>query len=350
MRKPTADSVSGSIEFGWVFPSTGDGSHLGLVQPAVPPGRGLLHDFGGVVDKLPYDFLLVTTGQRNNHFGATAPYIDSLVTTSALSVTTRRIKLLVALRPGLVSPPFCARACATIDQFSEGRFMLNLVSGGQPLLQYGETLNRAARYRRSAEFLDTLFGLWSGDAFSYSGRFYKLNSSPSFPQPWKGRRPPIYVSGTSDDAIRLAASYADCALAPGALPVNLSRYVKAVSTAAEKVGRKIRIGTHFYIVARASEASAQAAAERLLSRVTAGATLAPPDSATAAMIQIAPGFWDGMKRLSPQPAPMIVGSYRQVAETLQRLSANGLSCFILHGYPSAAEATRVAENVLPRLR
>jgi len=121
-------------------------------------------------------------------------------------------------------------------------------------------------------------------------------------------------------------------------------------TAAEKVGRKIRIGTHFYIVARASEASAQAAAERLLSRVAAAATLAPPDSATAAMIQIAPGFWDGMKRLSPQPAPMIVGSYQQVAETLQRLSANGLSCFILHGYPSAAEATRVAENVLPRLR
>jgi alkanesulfonate monooxygenase len=338
------------VEFGWVFPSTGDGHYLGLPQPPVPPGRKLLLEFGGLIDTLPYEYLLVTTGQRNNHFGAAAPYVDSLVTAAALGATTRRIKLLIAIRPGLVEPPFCARACASIDQFTEGRFMLNLVSGGQPLRQFGETLSRDDRYRRSTEFLDALLGLWSGEAFSYDGRFYTLDSASSVPGPWQGRRPEIYVSGTSEDSVGLAAHYADCTLAPGATLDRLARFVAATSRAAQEAGRTIRTGTHFYVVARASQSSAMAAAERILSRVRPGATLAAPDMAKAEFTEVAPGLWDGMKRLTAQPTPIAIGSYRRVAETLQRFRDIGITSFILHGYPSAQEATRIAECVLPRLR
>jgi alkanesulfonate monooxygenase len=341
--------VSGP-EFGWVFPSTGDDSWLGHALPRTTPGRQLLTKFGRTIDDLSYDFLLVTTGQRNNHFGSKAPYIDSLAAGAALSVITRRIRLLIAVRPGLVPAPLCARACATIDQLSEGRFMLNLVSGGRPLREFGERLEHADRYKLGVEFVNAVLGLWSGQPFCYEGCFISMDAATCYPLPWRDRRPEIFTSGTSDEAIQLAADYADVALIPGTVPTEAAKYVRLLKNAVAGRRRKVRIGTHFYVIARSSEAKAKAAAERLLSRADPAHVLPGADSSKSPMIELARHLWDGMKRLSPRPTPMIIGSYGQVVDTIKRFSDIGLSCFIMHGYPSSTEARRIDENVIPQLR
>ena len=45
---------------------------------------------------------------------------------------TQRLKFLVALRPGIISPTVAARQAATLDRLSGGRALFNLVTGGDP--------------------------------------------------------------------------------------------------------------------------------------------------------------------------------------------------------------------------
>ena len=74
---------------------------------------------------------------------------------ASLIDATRRLKFLVALRPGLVQPALAARMAATFDRLSGGRLLINLVTGGDAdeLEGDGLFLDHAERYEQSREFL-----------------------------------------------------------------------------------------------------------------------------------------------------------------------------------------------------
>ena len=60
---------------------------------------------------------------------------DSWVVASALAPLTRRLRFLVAVRPGLMEPSAAARMTATLDRISDGRLLINVVTGGDPLMR-----------------------------------------------------------------------------------------------------------------------------------------------------------------------------------------------------------------------
>lgn len=49
---------------------------------------------------------------------------------ASIAPFTERLRLLVALRPGLVAPAEAVRQAAALDRLSEGRAILNVVTGG----------------------------------------------------------------------------------------------------------------------------------------------------------------------------------------------------------------------------
>ncbi len=51
---------------------------------------------------------------------------------AALASHTERLRFLLALRPGVASPTYVARQAAALDRISNGRFLVNIVSGGNP--------------------------------------------------------------------------------------------------------------------------------------------------------------------------------------------------------------------------
>src|SRR3712207_9400523 len=51
---------------------------------------------------------------------------------------TKRLKFLVAIRPGLMSPSLAARMAATFDRLSDGRLLINVVTGGAPVELAGD--------------------------------------------------------------------------------------------------------------------------------------------------------------------------------------------------------------------
>lgn len=86
--------------------------------------------------------------------------------------TTQRLKFLVALRPGVVSPTVAARQAATLDRLSNGRALFNLVTGSDPqeLAGDGVFLDHTERYEASAEFTRVWRRLLEGETVTFEGK------------------------------------------------------------------------------------------------------------------------------------------------------------------------------------
>ena len=68
---------------------------------------------------------------------------------------TERLGYLIAHRPGFVAPTLAARKAATLDQLTNGRIALHIITGGNDVEQRqdGDWLDHDARYRRTDEYL-----------------------------------------------------------------------------------------------------------------------------------------------------------------------------------------------------
>ncbi len=114
----------------------------------------------------------------------------------ALLAATTKLKVIAAILPGPWQPALAAKQLATIDQLTNGRIAVNIVSGwfkgefqaiGEHWLEHDE------RYRRSEEFIRALKGIWTQDDFTFKGDFYRFNNYTLKPKPLG--QPPGSVPG-----------------------------------------------------------------------------------------------------------------------------------------------------------
>ncbi len=105
---------------------------------------------------------------------------DAWLTASAMLAETERLKFLVAFRPGLVPPTLAAQQAATFQRFSDGRLLLNVVSGGDESEQrrFGDWLSHDERYSRTGEFLHIVKSIWETESFDFSGVYFTIRDGP----------------------------------------------------------------------------------------------------------------------------------------------------------------------------
>ena len=105
----------------WFIPTHGDSRYLGTAQGARQLSHDYLQQVAVAADSLGYEGVLIPTGRSCE---------DPWVVASSLIAVTKRLKFLVAVRPGLHQPALAARMAATFDRLSGGRLLINLVTGG----------------------------------------------------------------------------------------------------------------------------------------------------------------------------------------------------------------------------
>jgi alkanesulfonate monooxygenase len=351
----------------WFLPTHGDSRYLGTSEGARPIDLAYLQQIAGAADHLGYEGVLIPTGRSCE---------DPWVIASSLIGATKKLKFLVAVRPGLHQPSLAARMAATFDRLSGGRLLVNLVTGGDQAELEGDGvyLDHAARYEQSAEFIriwrEIVARSHDGQAFDYEGKHLSVKGAKLLYPPVQKPYPPVWFGGSSAAAHDLAAEQVDAYLTWGEPPAEVAKKIADVRARAERKGRKVEFGIRLHVIVRETEDAAWKAAEELIGRVDdetvirAQAAFARMDSEgqrrmaalhaggakrSRAELEIAPNLWAGVGLVRGGAGTALVGDPKTVAARIEQYAALGLDKFILSGYPHLEEAYRFAELVFPLL-
>lgn len=343
----------------WFLPTHGDGRHLGTTIGARAVSINYLRQIAQAADDLGYFGVLLPTGRSCE---------DSWVIASALVPSTERLKYLVAVRPGLQSPAVAARMTATLDRVSQGRLLINVVTGGDPAENGGDGifLSHDERYEVTREFLAVYTALLAGETVDFSGKHIRIEDGRLFYPPVQKPWPPLYFGGSSAAAVEVAAGTVDKYLTWGEPPAQVAEKIASVATLAAKRGRQVSFGIRLHVIVRETNAEAWKAADDLI-RLASNETIVIAQSILARMdsvgqkrmlqlhgghrdkLEISPNLWAGVGLVRGGAATALVGDPPTVAARMQEYIALGIDTFIMSGYPHLEEAYRFAELVFPLL-
>ena len=344
----------------WFLPTGGDGPYLGSSIGHRPAEFGYLREIAVAIDRLGFCGALLPTGNS---------CLDGWTVGSALAPLTERLKFLLALRPGILSPALAARQSAAFDRISNGRLLLNIVTGGLPheLAGDGLLLDHDERYRQTSEFLTIWRGLFGG-GIDFTGRYLtardaRLGAFASVQKPY----PPLWFGGSSAAGMDVAADHVDTYLTWAEPPAMVADKLATVRSSAAARGRNLGYGLRVHLIVRETDDEAWAAAGRLISRLSDAAIegakrqfLEASDSigqrrqfelhgGSRDSLEVSPNLWAGVGLVRHGVGTALVGSPQTVATRLREYQSLGINTVIASGYPHLEEAYRVAELLFPVL-
>ena len=305
-------------------------------------------------EEIGFDLTLLAELNLNDIKGMEAPSLDAWSTAAALAAVTRRLELMVAVRPTFHEPALLAKQAANIDHISGGRLSLNVVSSwwATEARKYGIRFDRHdERYARTGEWLEVVNGMWSEPRFSFSGKYYQVEEAILEPKPVQRPRPTLYAGGESPAGKALISRSCDAWLTHGDPPETIARKVADMRRRREELElAPMRFGAAGYAVVRPTEAEARREVERITD-----------------VRQSARGFanyqdWIQNTKLERQVSLQdysvsnrglrsgLVGTPEQVAEQVLAFEAAGLDLLLLQFSPQHEEMERFAEEVIPLVR
>jgi alkanesulfonate monooxygenase len=327
----------------WFLPTHGDGHYLGTTIGGRPVNLHYLRQIAQAADDLGYFGVLLPTGRSCE---------DSWVVASAIAPFTERLRYLVAVRPGLQSPTVAARMTATLDRVSQGRLLINVVTGGDPVENKGDGifLSHDERYEVTREFLAVYTALLAGETVNVQGKHISIEDGrllfPAVQKP----RPALYFGGSSEAAIDVAADTIDKYLTWGEPPAQVADKIAPVAALAAKRGRKLSFGIRLHVIVRDTNAAAWQAADDLI-RYVSDETIASAQSIFARMdsigqrrmvqlhggrrdqLEVSPNLWAGVGLVRGGAGTALVGDAPTVAARIKEYMALGIDTFIMSGYP-----------------
>ena len=347
------------MEVFWFLPTHGDSRYLGTSIGARAVDLGYVGQIARAADELGYAGVLLPTGRSCE---------DAWAIASAMVPLTQRLKFLVAIRPGIMSPTAAARLASTVDRMSNGRVLINVVTGGDPAESEGDGifLSHDERYVATHEFLEIWRRVLAGETVDYSGKHMRVKGAKVLYPPVQRPHPPLYFGGSSAAAHDLAAEHVDVYLTWGEPPRDVAAKIAEMKRRAASFGRSLRFGIRLHVIVRETTEEAWRAANDLL-RYVDDKTIQAAQAAFSRLdsegqrrmvalhggrrenLEVSPNLWAGVGLVRGGAGTALVGSPEVVAERMLEYRELGIETFILSGYPHLEEAYRTAESLFPLL-
>ena len=193
------------------------------------------------------------------------------------------LKILLAHRPNVSYPTYAAKVFATLDQISDGRLNVHVITGGSTADQAaeGDFLTKDERYARTGEYIQIVKKAWtSREPFSFDGAHYRFEKFVSDIWPAQQPRPQISFGGSSEAAYRIGAADADIYALWGEPLANTAEQIERITVEALAAGRteRPRIQVAFRPILGATEELAWKKAEEILGKIEARQAQAAPSS------------------------------------------------------------------------
>ena len=252
--------------------STNRGATLSLFGGGINPGAEVpsgvdpdyILDFARTHEEAGFDMVL--TG-----YSSSTP--DGFEVAGYAAAHTERLGYLIAHRPGFVAPTLAARKAATLDQLTNGRIALHIITGGNDIEQRqdGDWLDHDSRYRRTDEYLDVMRRIWTEtEPFDHDGEFYHLQAAYSQARCRQDPHVPLFFGGASEAALDTASRRADLFALWGEPRASIAERIADVRQRAAAAGRDpadMRFSLSARPILADTEEKAWQRAEEILARV-----------------------------------------------------------------------------------
>lgn len=279
----------------------------------------------------------------------------------ALLAATKKLKVIAALLPGPWNPAVAAKQIATIDQLTNGRIAVNIVSGwfkGEFTALGEHWLEHDERYRRSEEFIRALKGIWTTDNFSFKGDFYRFNDYTLKPKPLnQNPHPEIFQGGSSRAARDMASRVSDWYFTNGNTVEGIKKQVEDIRAKAAANGHSVKVGVNAFIIARDTEEEARAVLAEIVEKADPEAVNAFGDAAKQAgkSSPEGEGNWakstfEDLVQYNDGFKTNLIGTPRQIAERIVALKAVGVDLVLSAFLHFHEEVEYFGKHVLPLVR
>jgi probable F420-dependent oxidoreductase len=106
-------------------------------------------------------------------------------------------------------PIVTAKAIASLDQLSGGRFIFGIGGGWNVEEMENHGAKYQTRFKQMREHVLAMKELWTKDEASYNGEFVKFDRVWSWPKPAQKPHPPVILGGETDHTLRRVIEYCD---------------------------------------------------------------------------------------------------------------------------------------------
>jgi alkanesulfonate monooxygenase len=257
---------------------------------------------------------------------------------------------------------------ATLDRFSDGRLLINVVAGGDPVEMAGEGvfLDHDERYELTHEFLTIWRQLFTEEEVNLHGDYLHIDGGQLPYPPVQKPYPPLYFGGSSPAALDVAAEHVDVYLTWGEPPAQVEKKINKMRELAATQGRTLKFGIRLHVIVRPTEEEAWEAANKLIEHVD-DETIAQAQKVFKRMdsegqrlmtslhegdrarLEVSPNLWAGVGLVRTGAGTALVGDPDTVAARMKEYADLGIETFILSGYPHLEEAYTTAELLFPKL-
>lgn len=260
--------------------------------------------------------------------GPVAPMLDSYTLLGALAARTSRVRL-GAMVTGVTyrNPAHLAKIVTTLDIISGGRAILGIGAAWYDVEHEGLGFDfppAGERLDRLEEALQICRAMFTEEAPSFEGRYYRIHEARNVPPPVQRGGPPILVGGGGERrTLQLVARYADMCNIVGD-PATVAHKVDVLRGHCKAIGRD--------------------PAEITVSRLSTLVLTANDEETTATK--------EFLRQVTgEEPSGSDVGTVDQLDARVEELAAAGVDYFVFNMPTGTAETVRqVGESLVGRFR
>ena len=350
------------MKFGIFLPNGSNGYIPSKATPVYLPSFEHNKTISVEAEKYGFDFVLSMMKFRG--FGGDTGYwdacLESFTLMAAIAAVTRKIGLFPSISLLSQHPAYVARMMATLDDISQGRCGLNIVTGWnkpeyeQMGLWRGDEYYEQ-RYDYAADYLTILRELWTNGRVTHRSRFFDLQDCMCLPTPQHDI--PIVCAGQSPRGKQFVAEMGDRQFVM--TDVNaLQASVKDINERANKLGRQVGIYALFHMIIADTDEQAQRQAQNIvdnpdtgaLNNILSSANLDTNQGGTSDQLKAGLSQSIEAGNLAFMGAPCLYGAPDTIAKRIKEVEAHTGIDGMLFSWPDFVLGVRdFGERVMPLL-